>query len=487
MAKSTVGRINVLLTANTEPFIKGLKKANKGLGRFIVGLGKTALKLTSIAGALVAAAGTIGLGAFIKRSLESISAITAVADKLNITTEEAARLQHVVKSTGAAVGSFSQGMEQFEKNLGKANLEAGDQRDAIDALGLSHKKLAEVGAAERFKLVADAISKLPNRALQAKAALDLFGASGADLLPTLMKGRDELKAMGDEFAKTGNVHTREATAMVGMATAAFTKLKDIMAGVGQQIAIQLAPFLTAAARKLGEMATSGEGVGHKVSKAFEAIGLWIARLADWMELPKAAFFTFQAIGLRVIAALSKNFLRLAKIMADVLDTPINRKLLGVVGVDTKSLKAQIARMEAMRKGIENAGKKAWDNATGAIDNFVLKKNQESVKKWARGLVGGMKNEAVGIAAAARSAPGGLAELPGKEDKPNKPKDPLKEAKPKDPLKEAKTNGPGSFRQIVRSRAAAFGGSQAERQAQTMIEILRAINENLTKGPPAVAA
>ena len=73
MAKVVVGRMNVILAANTGKFSKGMDRAKNSVGRFSAGISKVATKVAKF-GAVMAAAAVGGMGLLLKSTLSTIDA-----------------------------------------------------------------------------------------------------------------------------------------------------------------------------------------------------------------------------------------------------------------------------------------------------------------------------------------------------------------------------------------------------------------------------
>src|SRR5207247_2365101 len=104
--------------------------------------------------------------------------------------------------------------------------------------------------------IADKISKIENPAERATAAMQIFGKSGQQLLPLMMSGAEGLAAAQKEAEKLGLTYNRVDAAKVEAANDSMTRMKAVVTGVGNQLAIQLAPFIDAAATKLTALASS---------------------------------------------------------------------------------------------------------------------------------------------------------------------------------------------------------------------------------------
>ena len=101
--------------------------------------------------------------------------------------------------------------------------------------------------------------------------------------------------------KLGLTFNRVDAAKVEAANESFVRLQGVITGVGNQLAIGLAPYIDAAVSKLVEMTSAGGGIGPKVGGAIEWVAKAIASASDYLELLPAGFHGFRAGALEAIA------------------------------------------------------------------------------------------------------------------------------------------------------------------------------------------
>lgn len=133
------------------------------------------------------------------------SHIQDLADKAGISTEAVQKLDFVAKQTGSTFDEISGAIAQMSNRLveGDKSAVAG-----LERMGLSVSTLRSLSPDKAFEEIAAAIAKVPDPMEQSKLAMDLFGKSGAQLLPTLKADIEGLSAaapiMGDEMVKAGD-------------------------------------------------------------------------------------------------------------------------------------------------------------------------------------------------------------------------------------------------------------------------------------------
>ena len=94
-------------------------------------------KVFSMQGAFVALVGGAGMGALVKQSLAVNDALAKTADRLGLTTEALAGLQHAAELTGAGTKTLDMALQRMTRRIGEAATGSGAAKDAITELGLS--------------------------------------------------------------------------------------------------------------------------------------------------------------------------------------------------------------------------------------------------------------------------------------------------------------------------------------------------------------
>src|SRR5690606_20240331 len=110
------------------------------------------------------------------------------------------------------------------------------QRDAIEALGLSADALARMKPDEAMAAIADRLKEIKNPAERAAVASDIFGRAGMKLQNVLMGGSEAFKAAREETERLGISFNRVDAAKVEQANDAMMRAKEVVRGVGQQVA-----------------------------------------------------------------------------------------------------------------------------------------------------------------------------------------------------------------------------------------------------------
>jgi hypothetical protein len=110
------------------------------------------------------------------------------------------------------------------------------------------------------------------------------------MVNVLDQGSASIRKVMAEAEKLGLTFSRKQARQVEQANDAMERMRGIMTGLANQIAIQFAPFVEAAANKLTEMATSGRTWAQRTVDGFEWVMKAAAYVADGVNLIKAGFY-----------------------------------------------------------------------------------------------------------------------------------------------------------------------------------------------------
>ena len=189
-------------------FTEFLGKANGLLGAFGIGL--------SI-GALVS---------FGKGILAAADNLTKLRASTGFSVENLQRFQVAGDDAGNTIDQIAAASTRLSDNL----VSGGNSTvAALDRLGLNLANIRQLSPDEQFIAISDAIRKIEDPAQQVNIAMDLFGRAGAQILPTLKRGFDDVKgaAVGmstdtvEAIDDVGDALARASRTATGQAANAF--------------------------------------------------------------------------------------------------------------------------------------------------------------------------------------------------------------------------------------------------------------------------
>lgn len=220
---ATIGSLNVSLGIDSAQFNAGLRRAQDGLERF----GKiSGVALASVAAG--AAAASAALAVAVKGAIDHADEMGKAAQKAGVTVEALSRLEYAAKLSDVSLEGLTGGLGRLSKAMAEvAGGAKGGPATAFAALGISVKDAQGNlrTADEVFRDVADRFGRMEDGATKTSVAMQIFGKSGADLIPLLNSGADGLAAMAAKSDAVGYT-------LNGRTTAGAEAFNDSLTGIG---------------------------------------------------------------------------------------------------------------------------------------------------------------------------------------------------------------------------------------------------------------
>ena len=385
MATKPLGTLQVVIAATADKLTAGLSAAKRSLQSFDNAITASVGKFGALTAALGGGISVAGITALTKAQSEVIDSAAKMSDRLGIATESLIGLQHAGNLAGADTELMNKSLEKMAKNVAIAATAGGPAADAFKAIGLDAEKLSGQNIDQTFLQIADGIKSIENPYQRAKVAAEIFGKAGGDLLPTLMAGSEAIKEVAAETEKYGTAVNRVDASKVEEANDNLTRVGEVIKGIGAQLAVALAPYISAAAKAFVDLATAGGGVGPKVSAAVEWVAKGVAYAADVVDSLGIAFLYAQKTALSALGGLSEYLagwvksaeglfsklgINIGDGMSETLKAfgeELNRQSQEIDGKLTERLVGKSAgeKVDAFFKDIE---KKAQDSANKVGDN-----------------------------------------------------------------------------------------------------------------------
>lgn len=272
------------------------------------GLGSAQAKLASFAkvGAAAAAAAVVAVGAaFIgatRRAIAFADEMAKTSQRIGVTTEALSKLQYAAKLSDVSLSDLRVGLSQLARNMDMNS-------DAFERLGVAIRNqdgsLRDTETV--FTELVERFSRMQDGAQKTALAMEIFGRSGANMIPLLNAGAAGLKSMTDEAQQLGLVIDRNTSKRAEQFNDNITRLSSVLDGIGVVIASKALPGLVKLTNSIVTWAKEtniAERIGSALNWVFETSAVLLPRLsAQWDQLTNAISGASEAIGL----ALSGNF------------------------------------------------------------------------------------------------------------------------------------------------------------------------------------
>jgi len=305
------GSIVVRIAGDDTQLQAALTRAKQGLGQLgsqmRAGVG-TAAKYS----AALAAVGTAITAAFVKSHMAAIDATAKFSDQIGIATKDLTQFQYAAKeAAGVSEQTFNMALRRMSRRIAEAAQGAGPAASAIKELGLSAQELKDAGPAEALRRISDAMQHTGTQSDRLRIAFRLFDTDGGALLPMLQEGSAGLAEYAKQADALGKSFSRVDAAQVEAANAAMDRIGDVISGVGNQLAIQLAPFVEEVATRLTALSAEAGGFGGAITAAVEKSIRGIGYLGNVMRglhvTLKGLTLAFQALGTGVLSISSQVY------------------------------------------------------------------------------------------------------------------------------------------------------------------------------------
>lgn len=204
--------------------------------------------VTGFAGGLTLAAAGVGATVLTMaaQSVEAANRMDELSQSTGIAVSTLSGLSKVAAIDGVGVEELAKGLEKMGKSAFAAASAAPTASNAYKTLGIEVTN-ANGGLKDQsalFTEVANKFATLQDGGAKAALAIQIFGRAGAELIPVLNRGGDNVNELVGHFQKMGAVLTDDTAAAASKLEENFALLQGGMAGVQNEILSGLAPAIT---------------------------------------------------------------------------------------------------------------------------------------------------------------------------------------------------------------------------------------------------
>ena len=237
----TLGSLNVLLSADTVQFTSAMEKAAYTAENKARRMG---FAVKSVA--LMAAAAATSIAVSIKKTIDHADEIGEMASSIGLTVEQLSSLEYAAKLSGVEIESLRTFFQKFNNTIFDGAKGVKESATLFKALGISIKdnngKLKS--NYDLFLEVADALSKVSDGATKSALAQDLFGKSGAAMIPFLNSGKDGIEKLAEEASRLGIVLNSDTAQAADRFNDNMTRMASATQGIVLAFTSGLLPTLT---------------------------------------------------------------------------------------------------------------------------------------------------------------------------------------------------------------------------------------------------
>ena len=224
---NNLGSLVVSLGLDAAQFTAGLSKADRQAQQWA---DKFVGAIESARVAALGSAAAIGAAyAVLDRQLESLAGFQDIAEKMGDTALNVASLQRAVDVSGVSFDTLSTASVKLTAALAKSDDESKGAALGLAAIGIEVDAFKKLSPVEQLDAVAQALAKFEDGAGKTATAVQIFGRSGAELMPILNDLADgserqtrlteEQIAAADEYSKSTARLRSDIAALAGTTAA----------------------------------------------------------------------------------------------------------------------------------------------------------------------------------------------------------------------------------------------------------------------------
>lgn len=246
MAGKSLGTLTIDLIAKVGGFVGGLSQAERASQKWRKQVQDdakaVATAFTGFATAASAAAIGVGVAGFnlLKTTSKQITETDRWAKSLNMSTQSLLAWQYAAEKAGVSGDQMADIFKDIGDKIGDAVLnKSGEAVDALNALGLSAKKLAGETPDKQLLAISDALGKINTNA-EKTTVLESLGNDLSKLLPLFDQGGEKLRQYMDAAKKFGVAPNDADIGKLVKVNSLFEDMETQVNGVKIEIATGLA-------------------------------------------------------------------------------------------------------------------------------------------------------------------------------------------------------------------------------------------------------
>ena len=357
------------------------KSAQRGLADF----GAQAKQAAGLLAGVFGAISITGIIAGLQNVTEEMDRVGKAAQKVGTTAESLSALEYAAKLSGVEAQVLEKSLAKLARSLDEAKTGSGAAAEAFERLKVDPKQFTD--PADALRALAARFATMPDGVAKTALAMDLFGKSGADLIPLLNAGAGGITELEAEARRLGVTFSTDTTRSAEIFNDNVARLQAGLRGMMFDALGPLIPLLAELSNGMSGSATSADGATSSMRKFGEAAK---TALQTFIFFGKSAGIAIGHLGQNIGAML--RLLQTRNLAAFRAELQANRDLaedmrIEAAGMLNPSALPPAARRTAAAPGPVNtkaaaAGKAAASKAaTEARQEAVaLAKAQEALEK-----------------------------------------------------------------------------------------------------------
>lgn len=241
---------SIILTA-----VDKTKAAFNSVKGALGGLRQSASDLRNQFSLIFAGLSVAGFIGQLKTAIDAMDRADESAQRIGTSVENFTALGYAAEQSGVPLDDLEGALAKLARTLDSAKTGTGAAADTFRRLQIDPKQFSD--PADALAVLADRFAAMPDGITKTALAQELFGKSGAKLVPLLNQGAAGLAALRAEAEALGIVMSGETAAAAAELNDNLDKLRAASRGFNSQIAKDIVPGLTEISKAMTEAAKDG--------------------------------------------------------------------------------------------------------------------------------------------------------------------------------------------------------------------------------------
>lgn len=266
---ANIGKLAVQITAETAGLTSGLKQAEQGISDFDGKATALASKLKSFVAPAAIAAGAAFAANMVRNVANTADELAKLSQRTGIAVEDLSRLRYAANLSGVSAEGVTSALTRLSRGMSDAANGTGEAMRAFQAMGVEVKNQDGTLRSQREVLadIADRFASYEDGAQKSALAQQIFGRSGAELIPLLNGGAAGLQAMADESDRLGNTMDGNTAKAAEAFNDNITRLQTQLGSFAMSLGNAVIPTLAQMTTELVGVTEKGTGMNRMAEHA----------------------------------------------------------------------------------------------------------------------------------------------------------------------------------------------------------------------------
>lgn len=395
-----IAQLVASLGLNSATFDKNLKRSKQNLSGW-ANDAKRYGKAGAVALAGSAAVAAAGLTMLTREAMANVDAMAKHADKIGMTTQALAGLRHQAELNGVSTNALDIGLQRMVRRVAEAAQGTGEAKAALEELNLSAQEMAALSPDQQFAKIADAMGNVSSQSDKVRLGFKLFDSEGVGLINAMRGGSEELAKAAAEAEALGIAVNRVDAAKIEAANDASHRADMAMKGLGNSIAIEVAPIITSIKTGFVDAALEAGGFKSSVANAIDIAAKGVGVLANSIRGMQLIWKGAQLAVASFAAAAIMSFNQVVKGYSELANL--------IPGIEINHEDTWIGKLTSEAKlAIEKIKGEMHDLATQGLPSEAIEKWLKDVRQKSEENAKEVANDAAKSTATSESLPTGFA-------------------------------------------------------------------------------